>query len=160
MKNALSGLLAGIVFGVGLALGGMTQPAKVKAFLDVTGAWDPSLAFVMAGAIAVYAPAYRWIKRNALPVYAERFFDAPTRGIHIGMLAGSALFGIGWGLAGYCPGPGLVSAGTGALAGVVFVASMFGGMALFRVYEHLKFHRGPRAGSSTALTSRQNAVER
>jgi uncharacterized membrane protein YedE/YeeE len=135
--RALAGLGSGVLFGVGLALGGMTRPAKVLAFLDVTGAWDPSLAFVMLGAIAVFAPLYRLIRRKR-PLFASEFVVAPTTPIDAKLIAGAALFGIGWGAVGFCPGPALVSAGSGAPAALVFGACMLGGMLLFRGYERVR----------------------
>lgn len=135
--RALAGFVPGVLFGVGLAMSGMAQPAKVLGFLDVAGAWDPSLAFVMAGAIAVFAPLYRWLLRVTKPVYVQEFVVAMGTRIDAPLLVGAAVFGIGWGLGGYCPGPGLVSAGTGAVQGVVFALSMFAGMLAFEAYERL-----------------------
>ncbi len=134
---AVSGALLGVLFGIGLALGGMTQPAKVIGFLDVTGHWDPSLAFVMAGAILVYAPLFRFILRETTPVYVQKFVVFANQQIDAPLLIGSAVFGMGWGLAGYCPGPGLVSAGTGSTVGLVFALSMLAGMAAFQGYDRV-----------------------
>jgi uncharacterized membrane protein YedE/YeeE len=116
----------------------MTRPAKVLAFLDVTGAWDPSLAFVMLGAIAVFAPLYRLVRRRARPLFASDFVVAPTTPIDAKLIAGAALFGLGWGAVGFCPGPALVSAGAAAPAALVFGASMLAGMGLFRGYERVR----------------------
>ena len=142
--QALAGLVSGVLFGVGLALSGMTQPGKVIGFLDVAGAWDPSLAFVMAGAIAVFGPLYRLIRRYTMPRFAPGFVVHAGWPIDAPLLIGAAVFGVGWGIGGFCPGPGVVSAGTGAPAGVVFALSMVLGMLAFRGYERL------RSGASAA----------
>lgn len=129
----LSALGAGLVFGIGLAIAGMTDPAKVQDFLDVTGGWDPSLAFVMIGAIAVHAALGWLIRRRSGPVFAPRF-ALPTRtDLDPKLLGGAALFGVGWGLGGICPGPGLVDLGSGLGAAFVFVIAMAIGMTLQRV---------------------------
>jgi uncharacterized protein len=136
--RALAGLFSGVLFGVGLALGGMTQPGKVIAFLDVAGAWDPSLALVMGGAVAVFAPLYRLIRRAASPRFASAFVVHASWPIDAPLLIGAAVFGVGWGIGGFCPGPGVVSAGAGAPAGVVFALCMLVGMLAFRGYERLR----------------------
>ena len=124
-------LLAGAVFALGLAVSGMTQPAKVVGFLDFFGSWDPSLAFVMLGAVAVYALAYRrGARRMGKPFFAERF-SLPTRStVDAPLVAGAAIFGIGWGLGGFCPGPGLVAFGAGARTAWWFVPAAVAGMLL------------------------------
>ncbi len=134
MKKRLVPLAAGLLFAVGLAVSGMTQPAKVVGFLDVLGAWDPSLAFVMLGAIAVYLAAYRGLVLKAKrPLFAERF-SLPTRtDIDLPLLAGAAIFGVGWGLSGFCPGPALVSFGAGVKSAMWFVPATLLGMALFNL---------------------------
>lgn len=124
VPEAILALLSGVVFSVGLALAGMTQPAKVLGFLDFTGAWDPSLAFVMVGAIAVYFVAYRIARTRHKPWVAD-LFHVPTRNSIDGdLVVGAALFGIGWGLAGYCPGPALSSLVTLGAPVCAFVFSM------------------------------------
>jgi hypothetical protein len=138
-------LLSGLVFAAGLALAGMTEPAKVLAFLDVTGArggWDPSLALVMAGAIAVYTPIYRWALRLRAPLLAPRFELPTRRDIDARLVVGAAIFGVGWGLAGYCPGPALASLGTARAAPAVFVLAMLAGMAAFALVERAGRARG------------------
>jgi hypothetical protein len=120
--------IAGAMFGAGLLLAGMTRPEKVLGFLDVTGRWDPSLAFVMVGAIGVHAIAYRLIRRRPSPLLDTRFHWPTETGIDGRLLAGAALFGVGWGLAGFCPGPALVAAATGASSALVFVGAMIAGM--------------------------------
>jgi uncharacterized membrane protein YedE/YeeE len=128
MSIVLAGL-AGTAFGVGLVLSGMTTPAKVIGFLDLRGAWDPSLGLVMAGAIAVYAPLSRVIRRARRQPWFDGTFHLPTRRDLDGKLAvGAAIFGIGWGLGGLCPGPGVVAAAAGSETGLLFVAAMLVGM--------------------------------
>jgi uncharacterized membrane protein YedE/YeeE len=130
---ALAALACGLVFGAGLALGGMTNPAKVLAFLDVTGTWDPSLAFVMGGALGVNALAFALTRGRAHPLLAETF-ALPTRtDIDRELVVGAALFGIGWGLVGLCPGPALASLLRGEAAIYAFVPAMIAGMGLDRL---------------------------
>jgi uncharacterized membrane protein YedE/YeeE len=132
MRLAASAL-AGIVFGAGLAVSGMTNPAKVLAFLDVAGRWDPTLAFVMGGAVSVSAVAFALARRRARPWLAEAFAVPTRRDIDPALLAGSALFGAGWGLVGLCPGPALASLVRGAPEVYVFTAAMVTGVALYRL---------------------------
>jgi uncharacterized membrane protein YedE/YeeE len=132
MSIALA-LVAGALFGAGLLVSGMTEPARVIGFLDVAHGWDPSLGFVMAGAVAVYAAGFRWIRRARTEPWFDGIFHLPTRrDVDPALLAGSALFGVGWGLGGLCPGPGLVAAASGSLTGLAFVASMIAGMLIAR----------------------------
>jgi len=116
--------LAGLLFGVGLILAGMTEPAKVMGFLDFLGDWDPSLALVMVGAIGVHGVLLRLVLRRAGPIFDARFHVPSGRQIDRPLVVGAAIFGVGWGLAGLCPGPGIVNLGTGAVAAVVFVVAM------------------------------------
>jgi uncharacterized protein len=118
---------AGLLFGLGLSLGGMTQPAVVLGFLDIFGAWDPRLVFVMAGAVLTTAVGYRLLLRRPRPLLAERFQWPTLRRIDARLVVGAALFGIGWGIAGYCPGPALASLGAGVPALLVLVACMIAG---------------------------------
>jgi uncharacterized protein len=121
--------LAGALFGAGLLVSGMTQPARVIGFLDVTGRWDPGLAFVMGGAVLVYAIAFRRIRGGRWAPWFDGKLHLPTRrDIDPPLVIGAALFGIGWGLGGLCPGPAIVSAASGNLAGMAFVAAMLAGM--------------------------------
>lgn len=135
MLRMISALLTGTIFGLGLVISGMSNPAKVIGFLDVTGNWDPTLAFVMGGAILVAAPALRLIFTRKRPVLDEQF-DVPDRTEIDGRLIfGSALFGVGWGLSGFCPGPAVVAL-VPALAGgivpvLVFFAAMVMGMVIY-----------------------------
>lgn len=120
-------LLAGLVFGLGLSLGGMTQPAVVLGFLDLFGAWDPRLMLVMGGAVLTTAIGYRLVFRRDRPLF-ESDFQLPTaRRFDARLIVGSALFGTGWGIAGYCPGPALASLGGGAPSLLVLVATMVAG---------------------------------
>lgn len=131
MKGAAA-FLAGLLFGAGLAVSGMTQPAKIVGFLDFFGAWDPTLLFVMAGAVGAYAAARRLARRRAAPLL-ESAFEAPgDERISGKLITGSALFGIGWGLSGYCPGPAVVALGAAARAAFLFVPAMLAGMLLYR----------------------------
>jgi uncharacterized membrane protein YedE/YeeE len=128
----IAAVVAGAVFALGLAISGMTHQAKVAAFLDVTGAWDPALAFVMIGAIAVHYPFVKIAKQRARPILAEAFHWPTPTAIDAKLVVGSALFGIGWGLSGYCPGPALVSLGRAMPATIVFVLAMCAGIAITR----------------------------
>lgn len=127
----LIALLAGIIFGLGLIVGGMTNPAKVLAFLDITGDWDPSLAFVMLGAIAVGFFAFRAAAIKPVSLLGMPVQLPGTRLVDRKLLLGAVLFGAGWGIAGFCPGPAVASVFTGGVAVWLFVASMLAGMALF-----------------------------
>ncbi|MBS2018872.1 MAG: hypothetical protein JST00_38750 [Deltaproteobacteria bacterium] len=124
MKAHLASALSGVLFGVGLAISGMTRPEKVIGFLDVFGKWDASLAFVMGGAVAVHFFAHRLVRGRSSPLF-DTVFHLPTRtSIDKRLLAGATIFGVGWGLGGFCPGPGLVSAAGGAWLPIVFVVGM------------------------------------
>lgn len=128
--SALFALLSGLIFGLGLIASGMTNPAKVKGFLDLFGAWDPSLALVMGGAIAVGAVAFTLARRRSRSWSGEPM-DIPRSTVIDGrLIAGGLLFGAGWGVAGFCPGPALVAASSGSVAALGFVAAMLVGMTL------------------------------
>lgn len=131
----LTSLLAGLVFGLGLIVSGMTNPAKVLGFLDLAGAWDPSLAFVMAGAIAVGSGAFFVAGKRTVSLIGADMRLPTARHIDRRLVGGSLLFGIGWGLAGFCPGPGLVALGMGQGKALVFVAAMLAGMGIFELLE-------------------------
>lgn len=132
MKAILSALAAGLVFGLGLIVSGMVNPAKVLNFLDIAGQWDPSLAFVMAGAAATVFIGYRLVLGRDKPLFAERFTLPTATRIDARLASGAALFGVGWGLVGFCPGPALTALGTGAVPALVFTAAMLAGMAGWR----------------------------
>ncbi|CAB3749889.1 membrane protein [Burkholderia sp. MSh2] len=123
--------LAGLLFGVGLVVSGMANPQKVLGFLDLAGRWDPSLAFVMAGATGVAVLAFAWAKRRTRSWLGLPMQLPARRAITVRLVAGSAAFGIGWGIAGFCPGPAIVSIGFGVSKGIGFVAAMLVGMAIF-----------------------------
>lgn len=129
--NAVFALTAGIVFGIGLIAAGMTDPAKVKAFLDLAGAWDPSLALVMGGAIGVGVFAFAAARRRTHAWAGERMELPSSNRVDSRLLLGGVLFGTGWGIGGFCPGPALVAASSGAVPGLVFVAAMLVGMAAY-----------------------------
>lgn len=128
-------LFSGLIFGIGLILSGMTDPAKVLAFLDVAGLWDPSLAFVMLGAIGVALFAFQLAKQRGHTLLSVPIQLPETRVIDRRLVLGSLLFGAGWGLAGICPGPGLVLAASGYSGAIVFVIAMLLGMSLFHWLE-------------------------
>jgi len=129
--GVIGALAAGLLFGVGLILSGMADPAKVVNFLDVAGTWDPSLAFVMAGAIGVAAPGFWLVRQRGAPL-ADVAFHVPPADAPIDrkLIAGAAVFGIGWGLAGFCPGPALVSLPLGTQGAVAFVAAMIAAISV------------------------------
>lgn len=140
MKNAfhhhrLAEFGVGLLFGLGLILAGMTDPSKVLGFLDLAGLWDPSLAFVMGGAILVSLGAFTLAKKRTTSFLGGAMQLPTSRDIDKRLVTGSLFFGAGWGLAGFCPGPALVSVGTGNPKAVVFVLAMLAGMALFEVLE-------------------------
>ena len=139
MNPSISALFSGTIFGAGLAVAQMTNPAKVIGFLDLAGAWDPSLAFVMGAALLVSAIAYR-LRGESMQTAA---------GIDGRLLAGAGVFGLGWGLAGFCPGPALASLVTGSVEVAVFVASMIVGMSLF----HLLMERPSQTAQSASRTA-------
>jgi uncharacterized membrane protein YedE/YeeE len=134
MSNLVS-LLVGLLFGVGLILSGMADPAKVLGFLDLAGAWDPSLAFVMGGAIAVGLPAFALARGRSRSWLGAEMSLPTVREIDRRLVIGSLLFGVGWGIAGFCPGPALVALGMSESKALWFVAAMIAGMALFEWFE-------------------------
>ncbi|WFB50025.1 YeeE/YedE family protein [Vibrio coralliilyticus] len=134
MGNAIlriSALLSGLLFGIGMALSGMTNPENVIGFLDVTGAWNPSLVFVMGGALLVFAPAYHFLIKPQAKALSGDVFSLPTKlQLDSKLIYGAALFGVGWGFAGICPGPAITSLAFGNLDIVIFIASMVSGSLL------------------------------
>jgi uncharacterized membrane protein YedE/YeeE len=126
----LAAAVSGIVFGAGLALGGMTQPEKVLGFLDVFGNWDPSLLFVMGGAVAVHTVGYRLVRRRERPLADDRFLVPGGGAVDSRLVIGSLMFGAGWGLSGYCPGPLVASLPAGTLDAFVFASFLLLGIAL------------------------------
>ncbi len=134
----LSEFFVGLIFGIGLILAGMTDPGKVIGFLDLFGAWDPSLALVMGGAILVGVFAFAVAKRRTTSFFGGAMQLPTARHVDRRLVVGSLAFGAGWGLAGFCPGPALVSLGAGEVKAAVFVLAMLAGMALFELAERLK----------------------
>jgi uncharacterized membrane protein YedE/YeeE len=141
----LASFLSGLVFGIGLLLSGMVDPVKVQGFLDLAGPWDPSLAFVMAGAIAVGLVAFTLARGRTASVLGAEMRLPTARDVDRRLIGGSLVFGIGWGLAGVCPGPGLVALGMGQGKAVIFVAAMLAGMAAFEGFERRGRLAAPRA---------------
>ena len=133
--NRFIEFLVGLLFGIGLLVSGMTDPGKVLGFLDLAGAWDPSLAFVMGGAILVGLVAFTLAKQRTRTFLGTALHLPTSRDIDRRLVLGSLTFGVGWGLAGFCPGPGLVALGAGEAKAAVFVAAMVGGMLLFELVE-------------------------
>lgn len=130
-RQVVAALAAGVLFGVGLVLSGMTLPSKVIGFLDfLGGAWDPSLALVMVGAIGVHTVVYHLVAGRPSPLLAEKWSLPTRRDIDLRLIGGAALFGLGWGLGGYCPGPGVVSLVAGLASTIVFVGSMLVALAI------------------------------
>lgn len=131
----VNAFLVGLLFGLGLIISGMTDPAKVIGFLDLAGAWDPSLAFVMAGAIMVGAGGFTIAKKRQRSLLGEPMRLSSATELDKGLLLGSLVFGIGWGLSGFCPGPAVVSAAAGQPKAWIFVIAMLAGMFLFHMLE-------------------------
>lgn len=134
-KHFVSAFLTGLIFGLGLLVSGMSNPDKVLSFLDLFGVWDPSLAFVMAGAIAVGVIAFTLIRGRTHSLWGEPLRLPTRKDIDSRLVLGSLGFGVGWGLAGFCPGPAVVALGTAAPKAIVFVAAMIAGMAIYEVLE-------------------------
>jgi uncharacterized membrane protein YedE/YeeE len=153
MAKLIAALIAGILFGAGLAIGGMTDPGKVIGFLDLAGRWDPSLMFVMGSALLVTIPTFQYVKRSEKPLFELRYFLPTRKDIDRPLVMGAALFGMGWGIAGLCPGPAIANLATGSLPVVAFVISMVAGMWL-----HDRLMKGGRSASSQSQS--QTAVVR
>lgn len=138
MKRSLSSFSIGALFGIGLIVSGMIHPQKVQDFLDFSGQWDASLALVMGGALLVTALTFPLILKRREPLFANKFHLPTAKEVDSKLLIGSALFGIGWGLGGFCPGPAIVGLVSGSTAPIVFVGSMIVGMVLHRVYHDMR----------------------
>lgn len=142
MITLLTSLVVGFIFAIGLGVSGMTQPQKVVGFLDLFGTWDPSLIFVMAGAIAVHFVTYKLIRKRKSPLFAADWQVPAKKDITPALVIGATLFGVGWGLAGYCPGPAITSLASFEQRPFIFVASMLVGMILFKQLDKMfKFKR-------------------
>jgi uncharacterized membrane protein YedE/YeeE len=144
MKHRITEFLVGLLFGAGLIVSGMADPGKVLGFLDLFGAWDPSLAFVMGGAILVGVGAFAVAKRRTTNFFGGALHLPSSNAIDKRLVVGGLVFGAGWGLAGFCPGPAIVSLGMGQPKAVVFVAAMVAGMLLFELFER----RAPRSSAA------------
>jgi uncharacterized protein len=134
MKRTASALAAGLLFGLGLAISQMTNPAKVLNFLDVTGRWDPSLLLVLGAAVLVTVTSFRWVLRREAPLFDARFHVPSRRDLDRRLLIGAAIFGIGWGIGGYCPGPAFASLSAFGRDAFVFVAAMIAGSLAYRAW--------------------------
>lgn len=137
MAHSFVALFVGILFGVGLAISGMTSPHKVIGFLDIFGQWDPSLIFVMVGAIIVNGLSYFFLKKRPRPLLNHQFHLPTLKVIDGKLIIGSVLFGVGWGLTGFCPGPALASLTTMDQTPILFVGSLVAGMAAFEIFQRV-----------------------
>jgi uncharacterized membrane protein YedE/YeeE len=144
---AASAFFAGLVFGTGLIVSRMVSPAKVLSFLDLAGRWDPSLALVMAGAIAIGVVAFGWARKRSVTLLGTPMLLPQAGAVDRRLVGGGALFGVGWGLAGFCPGPALVALGAGQPKALAFVVAMLAGMLLFEFFDRM------RARASTTLST-------
>jgi len=138
MKPALGSYLSGLIFSIGLAVSGMTQPKKVLAFLDIFGDWDSSLMFVMVGAIGAYSVVYRLVLKRQKPLIEDKLQIPEPRKVDKKLILGAIIFGIGWGLAGFCPGPALTSLATLQKAPLIFGLGLIGGMITFKLLRDRK----------------------
>jgi uncharacterized protein len=135
MKLIMTSLISGILFGIGLALSQMTNPGKVLNFLDITGNWDPSLIFVMAGALAVTSLSFRKILKQPRPLFDKKFYLSNKSAIDRPLIIGAAIFGMGWGISGYCPGPAVAGLGLGNFEAVVMTFFIYIGFTAHRLYQ-------------------------
>jgi len=142
MKRLGISFFAGFVFAIGLGVSGMTRPSKVIGFLDFTGAWDPSLALVMIGAMMIYFAAWRIRLRSSAPILAAAFSIPERKSVSGALVAGAAIFGVGWGLSGFCPGPAITSLASGRLPVLVFTAAMALGVYLHGAIQKLRLTAG------------------
>lgn len=145
MQHRVTEFFVGLLFGVGLILAGMTDPSKVLGFLDLAGTWDPSLAFVMGGGILVGLGAFATAKKRTMSFLGGAMHLPTSSVIDKRLIGGSLLFGAGWGLAGFCPGPAIVSMGAGQPKAAVFVVAKLAGMAVFEVVERLQARKSAGA---------------
>lgn len=143
MKRFLASFIVGLIFALGLGISGMTQVSKVFGFLDVFGNWEPALIFVMAGAILVHAVGYYFVTKRDKPVLDEKFNIPKKRKITGSLVGGAFIFGVGWGLAGFCPGPAMVSLATFELRPLIFVVAMLVGMKVFAFVAKTRIYSPP-----------------
>ena len=149
MSAFFSALGAGFLFGIGLWISGMANPKKVLGFLDIAGAWDASLMLVMGGAVGVTAVAFRLVLKRPAPIFEKRFFVPALQSVDVPLLAGAAIFGIGWGIGGYCPGPALTALSALSVESIVFVSAMIAGGFAHRALSRARV-RAPTAPSDQA----------
>lgn len=135
MKNSIAALVVGFIFAIGLTLSGMTQPQKVIGFLDLFGQWDPSLLFVMVGAILVHFVTYKLIRKKSSPLFGSQWHVPTKKEMTPALVLGSFIFGVGWALGGFCPGPAVTSLASFDLVPFVFVSSLLLGMLLFKLID-------------------------
>ncbi|MCW8092718.1 DUF6691 family protein [Alteromonas sp. ASW11-130] len=128
MKALVASLFCGLLFGLGLIISGMSNPARVLNFLDWSANWDPTLAFVMGGAIAIAGPGIYWVRKQGSPLFSDKFDIPTTTKIDVKLILGATIFGIGWGIGGFCPGPGVVAVATLQSDVILFVVAMLAGM--------------------------------
>jgi uncharacterized membrane protein YedE/YeeE len=156
LPQAVAALLAGLIFGAGLVVSGMTKPSKVIGFLDLFGAWDASLMLVMGGAIGVHFFAYRFMRGRSAPLFAGKLAVPTRRDIDAKLVLGAAIFGAGWGLGGYCPGPALVSTAAGTVEVLVFVAALLAGTyGTAKLEAFMASSRGKRSAAVTPPAAAQ-----
>ncbi|MBV9949811.1 MAG: YeeE/YedE family protein [Myxococcales bacterium] len=148
MKREVIAFLAGIVFALGLGISGMLDPRRILGFLDVTGAWDPTLALVMVGAVGVHVAVVRWAMLSQKPLCAAVFSFPRRQGLDGRLFAGAAIFGVGWGLAGFCPGPAIVAVVTSAPRVLVFTGAMLAGVLLFHAVSRRAYGAARRPAAS------------
>ena len=147
MNERLMALLAGLLFGFGLSLSQMIDRDRVLGFLDIAGVWDPTLLFVLLGAVAVTVITFRFVLRRPQPIFADQFHLPTKKDIDIPLIIGSAIFGIGWGIAGYCPGPGITALVLGIWNPVLFMVSMIAGSLTYRAYSIRRLERSDTVSS-------------
>jgi uncharacterized membrane protein YedE/YeeE len=135
MKISISSFISGLIFALGLGIAGMTRPQKIIAFLDIGGAWNPALIFVMGAAVIVFGVTYILIRKRNTPLFANEWHVPKSGPVSRSLIVGSLLFGIGWGLAGYCPGPAIVSLASFQTSSLIFVSSMIAGMLSFKIFD-------------------------
>jgi uncharacterized membrane protein YedE/YeeE len=138
MRQSISSYVAGLLFGIGLLVSGMANPATVLGFFDVAGLWNPTLALVMAGGLSVTALGYRWCLKRSGPLCAATYQLPGGTQVDARLMLGSALFGLGWGLAGYCPGPAVLAAAGGLTEAALFSAAMLGGMLAWKLVDQVR----------------------
>lgn len=160
VRNGVVPFTTGMLFATGLVIGGMTQPSKVVGFLDFFGDWDPSLAFVMGGAVLVYLPLYFLTIGKRIPFVAPTLALPTMREVDPRLVGGAALFGIGWGLGGYCPGPGIVSLTSGAMRAFAFVGAMVIGMWVMQGIDRMRLERSIRSAGSKSVRGGAHAASR